>query len=212
MAGISPFSVRKALLPVLTAGFLLMPILAAGQAPVIAHQVDIYFEIDNHTVRITDNLVIPAGLDHLRLGAGLQVDIIKGGDGSTAAPGLSVTQTEDEDGPFQRLDLEKLGLTADGGSLTLVYKGTFHEPVDEVVFSRENVGNEITATIGEEGIYLSSMAEWLPWAENTMATYDLKIDTPAGFETVTQGQRTEHAENNGRLRTRWVAADRKSVV
>jgi aminopeptidase N len=207
MAGIFPFSVRKTLLPVLTAGFLLMPILAVGQAPVIAHQVDIYFEIDNHTVRITDNLVIPAGLDHLRLGADLKVDIIKGGDGSTAAPGQSVTQIEDEDGPFQRLDLEQLGLAAEGGSLTLVYKGTFHEPVDDVVFSRENVGNEITATIGEEGIYLSSMAEWLPWAENTMATYELKIDTPAGFETVTQGQRTEHAEKNGRLRTRWVAAN-----
>jgi aminopeptidase N len=207
MAGISHCSVRKALLPVLTAGFLLLPILAAGQAPVIAHQVDIFFGIDNHTVQITDNLVIPAGLEHLRLGDGLHVEIIKGGDGTTAVPGQSVAPAEDDDGPFQLLDLVKLGLAEEGGSLTIVYKGTFHEPVDDVVFSRENVGNEITATIGEEGIYLSSMAEWLPWAENTMATFDLKIDTPAGFETVTQGQRTEHAENNGRLRTRWVAAN-----
>ncbi len=207
MAGNFFYSVRKAFFPVLTAGFLLMPILAAGQAPIIAHRVDISFDIESHTVQITDNLVIPAGLDYLRLGDGLRVEIIKGADGTTAAPGRSVAPAEDEDGPFQRLDLEQLGLAGEGGDLTIVYKGIFHEPVDDVVFSRENVGNEITATIGEEGIYLSSMAEWLPWAENTMATYDLKIDTPAGFETVTQGQRTEHAESNGRLRTRWVAAN-----
>jgi len=198
---------RKVILPVLTAGFLLMPVLATGQAPVIAHRVDIFFGIENHTVQITDNLVIPAGIDHLRLGDGLRVEIIKGAEGKTTVPGRSVTLAEDEDGPFQRLDLEQLGLATAGGDLTIVYKGTFHEPVDDVVFSRENVGNEITATIGEEGIYLSSTAEWLPWAENTMATYDLKIDTPAGFETVTQGQRTEHAEKNGRLRTRWVATN-----
>ena len=205
MAGNFFSSVHKALLPVLAAGFLLVPILAAGQTPVIAHRVDISFGIENHTVHITDNLVIPAGLDHLRLGDGLRVEIIKGADGTTAVPGRSVAPAEDEDGPYQRLDMEQLGLAGDGGDLTIVYRGTFHEPVDDVVFSRENVGNEIIATISEEGIYLSSMAEWLPWVENTMATYDLKIDTPAGFETVTQGRRTEHTESNGRLRTRWVA-------
>ena len=172
MAGNFSTSVRKVLIPVLTVGFLLMPILAAGQAPVIVHKVDIFFGMENHTVKITDNLMIPAGLDHLRLGDGLHVELIKGGDGTMGVPDQSVTPAEDEDGPFQRLDLEQLGLAKEGGSLTLVYKGTFHEPVDEVVFSRENVGNEITATIGEEGIYLSSMAEWLPWAENTLATYD----------------------------------------
>ena len=207
MAGISPFSFRKAFLPVLTAGFLLMPVLAAGQAPMIAHRVDIFFELESHTVQITDNLEIPAGLEYLRIGDGLKVEIIKGGGGTTAVPGQSVIADEDEDGPFQRLDLVRLGLAEEGGDLTLVYKGTFHEPVDDVVFSRENVGNEITATIGEEGIYLSSMAEWLPWAEHTLATYDLRIDTPEGFETVTQGQRTEHNQSGGRLKTRWVATN-----
>ncbi|MDX2474584.1 MAG: M1 family aminopeptidase, partial [Candidatus Krumholzibacteria bacterium] len=71
-------------------------------------------------------------------------------------------------------------------------------------FSRENVGGEITATISDEGIYLSSSAEWLVWAEGTMAVYELAIDTPAGFETVTQGERTLHQETENGLHTRWV--------
>ncbi|MEN8008155.1 MAG: M1 family aminopeptidase [Candidatus Krumholzibacteriota bacterium] len=206
MAGNFPYSIRKVLLTVLTTGLMLIPILAAGQAPVISHQVDILLGVENHTVRITDNLGIPAGLETLRLGAGMTIDSIEGPAGSIPTD-QAVAAAEDEDGPFQALDLKSLGLAETGGTLTIVYGGTFHEPVDEVVFSRENVGNEITATIGDEGIYLSSMAEWLPWAENTLATFDLSIDTPAGFETVTQGQRTEHTESDGRLNTRWVAAN-----
>ena len=39
-----------------------------------------------------------------------------------------------------------------------------------------------------------------------MAVHDLSLDTPAGFETVTQGERTRHEEIGGRLLTRWVAS------
>ncbi len=207
MTGIISPTLHRPLIPALAAGFLLLgavgPNPAAGQAPVLDHRVEISFSLDRHAVQITDRLTVPAGIDHLRLGEGFTVEAVEAVEG---AAGSVVSLAEDEDGPFQKVDLKALGLEASGTDLTIVYRGVFHESVENVVFSRENVGGEITATIGEEGIYLSSSAEWLPWAENTMATFDLKIDSPAGFETVTQGQRTEHVENNGRLRTRWVAA------
>jgi aminopeptidase N len=209
LVGIIPISARQTFLRVLLAGFLLFPALmvdmAAGQVPLITHRAEVFFGIDNNMVQITDQLVIPPGIDHLRIGQGFKVEIIKGSGSTPAVPGSSISQAEDDDGPFQRVDLGSLGLAEVGGDLTVVYKGTFRESVDDVVFSRENVGGEIIATISEEGIYLSSQAEWLPWSENTMATYDLKIDTPSGFETVTQGRRTEHTVGNDRLRTRWVA-------
>ena len=50
----------------------------------------------------------------------------------------------------------------------MIYSGFFHESLEGMVFSRENVGNEVTATISEEGIYLSSMSEWLAWSEKAM--------------------------------------------
>jgi hypothetical protein len=178
---------------------------AAEELAVISHQAEISFDVENHTVHITDKLEIPVGLEHLRLGQGFVVEILRGADGRANPPGLAVTSAEDEDGAYQRIDLEPLGLAGTGGRLTLVYKGKFFESVEGVVFSRENVGGEITATIGDEGIYLSSSAKWLPRAEGTMVVFDLGIDTPEGFETVTQGRRTEHSVVAGRLRTRWVA-------
>jgi hypothetical protein len=208
VAGNHPFLTRIACFPVLTAGILLLALsqgaAAEGLKP-ISHQAEISFDVEGHTVRITDKLEIPGGLDHLRLGQGFTVEILRGADGTATPPGPAVTVAEDMNGPYQRIDLESLGLAGNGGRLTLVYKGNFFETVDGVVFSRENVGGEITATISEEGIYLSSSAEWLPRADGSMMVFDLGIDTPEGFETVTQGRRTEHSVTGGRLRTRWVA-------
>ena len=40
--------------------------------PVIAHQVDISFDIDSHTVQITDQLTVPAGLERTASGRGIR--------------------------------------------------------------------------------------------------------------------------------------------
>ncbi len=172
---------------------------------VMSHQAKIIFEISVHTVSINDHLVIPAGVDQLRLGDDLQIEKISLPDGDSIDLSQAVSKTKDEDGPFQLIDLVACGLSPDGGELILEYSGTYFESVEKMTFSRENIGNEITATISGEGIYLSGSAEWLAWAEDLMVIHDLSFDTPAGFETVTQGERTEHEIRGDRLHTRWVA-------
>ena len=62
----------------------------------------------------------------------------------------------------------------------------------------DDAGNVIaTTTTDENGLYL--FVDLLP------GDYTVVFDTPAGFETVTQGERTLHEERDGRLHTRWVA-------
>ncbi|PID78684.1 hypothetical protein CSB20_13905 [bacterium DOLZORAL124_64_63] len=178
--------------------------MTAQEMTVLEHQARLRLDTEAHSVRIVDSLRVPAGVDSLRLGAGLTVTAIHGPAGMVD-PAAAVRAPTDEHGPHQVIDLAACGLGAAGGVLELHYQGTFFEPVGDVVFSRENVGHEITATIGEEGIYLSSAAGWLAWADDLMATHDIQADTPAGFESVTQGRRTRHEEKAGRLHTRWVA-------
>jgi hypothetical protein len=205
----------------LNAGVLSVGVLAAGHgagaeaagaapfAPVLAHAVDAVFDIDSHTVTLSDRLILPAGLDHLRLGAGLTFTQATG-PGRTPLDVTTVItrveETPEQGGPWQRLDVAAAGLSG-GGELTLEAHGAFHAPVDQVEFSRENVGGEISATISAEGIYLSSMSGWLATADGTLGTYDLRLDTPAGFETVTQGKLVAHQEEGGRLLTHWSSED-----
>ena len=174
-------------------------------APVIAHHAEVVLDVQGHTVKIVDRMMIPAGLDHLRLGPDLVVEQILRTDFEKVDPLVALSTAEDEDGPFQRLSCPAMGLGDNGGFLMLIYGGSFFESVEDVVFSRENVGGEITATISEEGIYLSSGSGWLAGNPDALATFDLELDTPAGFETVTQGRRTAHAGSGDRLHTRWTA-------
>ena len=174
------------------------------QPPVLAHQVEAVFDVPAHTVTLSDRLQVPAGLDHLRLGTALQVTAVSTPGGPVDPAGV-LTEASAGDDHFQRLDLAALGLTTAGGQLTLEYTGVFFESVENTVFSRENVGNEITATISDEGIYLSSSAQWLAWHPDALATHTVGCDTPAGFETVTQGRRTRHEAAGDRLLTIWEA-------
>jgi hypothetical protein len=179
--------------------------LFAAEAPrVIAHDTQAVFDVSTHQIKVIDTLVLPTGLDHLRLGEGLEIQSIAGPEGLDDPASLVIHQ-EDEEGAYQWIDLAALGLTAGGGKLTLTYGGTFLETVENTTFSRENVGGEITATISDEGIYLSSAAQWLAWHPDAMATHLLHCETPAGFETVTQGRRTRHETHNDRLLTTWEA-------
>ncbi|MHB8077757.1 MAG: M1 family metallopeptidase [Candidatus Krumholzibacteriia bacterium] len=82
--------------------------------------------------------------------------------------------------------------------------GTFLESTQDVVFTRENVGREIRATVGNEGIYLAGEACWLPTFGQALVTSRLTIDTPAGIEPMTNGVRVVHETRGDRLITVWV--------
>jgi hypothetical protein len=178
-------------------------VVVASEPLVIHHATSAHFDVPANQVALRDEITVPAGLDHLRLGEKLTVKSITGSGGSLD-PAELLTMGQDEDHAFQRIDLQTMGL-AEGGKLILEYMGTFLESVENTTFSRENVGGEITATISDEGIYLSGMAGWLAWHPEAMATHTISCDTPAGFETVTQGRRTQHQIAGGRLLTTWEA-------
>ncbi len=178
---------------------------AARPKPVITHEIRAVFDVVNHTVTIKDHMEVPAGLEYLRLGEGMNIEAILRTDREQADPMVVVSAAEDDDGKYQRLSCAAMGLQNGGGFVYLVYSGRFHEPTDQVIFSRENVGGEITATIGDEGIYMSGGSGWLATSPGTLATFDLSLDTPVDFEPVTQGRRLEHEPRGDMLHTRWQA-------
>ncbi len=173
---------------------------AADSSMILGHTAKIVFDIPNHEIKVSDKISIPAGLEYLRLGTGLTITGVGAEDGTVG----QVTLVDEDGDKYQRIDLGSMNLSM-GGFLVLDYHGVFFQSVEGAVFSRENIGNEIQGTISDEGIYMSGSVEWLAWNERAMATHDLSFDTPAGFETVTQGERTRHEEVDGHLHTRWVA-------
>lgn len=178
--------------------------------PVVHHEATITFDVDRHEVMIEDRMVFSAPADSLSLNGGLS---LTGISHSVSGNRMSVKDILGEEpglvedpGVIDRIAVPEDIQPLDGVyRLRLSYSGKFLQSTEDVSFSRENVGGEIEATIGEEGIYLSSSAYWLPAFEGTMATYRLTIDTPAGIEPVTQGVRVSQEVKDGRLITVWEA-------
>jgi aminopeptidase N len=177
---------------------------SAEPAPELAHRAEIRFDLAAHSVEIRDEVTLPAGLDTLRLGAGFTVTAAV----CQTADSLSVLKVLAAAGDSTDLRIVlPAAANRPEGLLVVEYQGVFHQPTEEVVFSRENVGAEITATIGDEGIYLSSAARWLPYHVDALARHILTVDTPAGFEAVTQGVRERREVNGDRLVTVWHAVN-----
>ena len=171
---------------------------AAAAPPVIAHTADVTLDLAAHAVEVHDRLELPAGLDTLVVGPELEVLEFTVETAAAAAPAVPPVGV---DAAGRRvIDLVALGLDR-GGRATIRLRGVFHPPTDQVRFSRENVGGEITATVGGEGVYLSAGAGWLPAADGALATHDLTVHEPAGFLSVTQGRREVPSPGV----TRWLA-------
>ncbi len=68
-------------------------------------------------------------------------------------------------------------------------------------FSRENVANEVSGTIGDDGIYLSGDLPWLPSFDGALNTYKITVVTPLGWLPVTNGAVVSETEIDGMLHT-----------
>ncbi|MEZ4386367.1 MAG: M1 family aminopeptidase [Candidatus Krumholzibacteriia bacterium] len=151
----------------MTRPFLLVPMLAAAAValaappPVITHQAALTFDVDAHRVTVVD-----------------AVDV-QGADGPVVLDRacLDKSLTSELAGETHPVEI----------AAPLRYGFTAHQPTDQVKFSRENVGGEITATVGPEGIYLAGDTAWLPTVDGALHAGRFTIDLPAGWYPVMSG-------------------------
>jgi aminopeptidase N len=77
--------------------------------------------------------------------------------------------------------------SADTVPFHLAFTARFDDPVENVQFSREKVGNEVAGTILEQGAYLSPAACYFPQGAETMARFSLTAEIPASWEAIADG-------------------------
>jgi hypothetical protein len=57
--------------------------------------------------------------------------------------------------------------------------------------------------ISGEGVFLTGTTQWYPWFNDDPVTFSLDVDMPEPWEAVSQGERTRHEREHGRIETRW---------
>jgi hypothetical protein len=87
------------------------------------------------------------------------------------------------------------------GAVRVHYSARVHQNAATMQFSRENVANEVSGTVGDDGIYLSGDLPWLPSFDGALNTYKVTVVTPIGWLPVTNGAVVSETEKDGMLYT-----------
>ena len=88
-------------------------------------------------------------------------------------------------------------------SFSISYSGEFYENVEDVHFSNENVGREVTATISEKGAYFSPAGSYYPMGNESMASFKLTANIPDAWESISDGNRLSNETKDGRKIQSW---------
>ncbi len=189
---------RRSLRQGLAVSLLLCPALAASST-VTLHAIRIHLDPDAHTLNAVDSLHldVPAAAVEFELHAAL----------SPQSKDPAVTLTELEAEPESGLRRWRMSSQGDETSdlWVITYNGTLHQDVDGTVFGRERVGAEISATIGEKGIYLAGGLGWYPQLSEGLKAHRVTCVLPAGWTCLTQGRRLHDRTYAGRHEVTWDA-------
>lgn len=71
---------------------------------------------------------------------------------------------------------------------------------------RRGVAHVRDGVIGDEGVFLPSSSAWYPQEENGLATFDLKVRLPAGYTSVSEGERMSAQRDGAVITQRWRSA------
>ena len=78
--------------------------------------------------------------------------------------------------------------------IRLKYQGVIHHPLESEGQEYARSFATTSGTIGEEGIMLSGGSWWVPTFDDRLMTFEMLVDVPRGWDSVSQGGRTLHEE------------------
>ncbi len=208
----------------LIAGVMLVSLLAAfcavaGRAasaepsPVVHHDLAVTLDPASHRLKVRDRIRVPGTLVAtpftISLNADLNVEAASGG--LTVVPvaprargsdsGVDRGDHDRESGV--RVNVYRVEGAIPGQELTgeLDYDGAVFYPVHSPGSEYARAFDESPGVIEERGVYLAGSTHWVPQVGDALVTYTLAVELPAGWKSVSQGERT----SNG-VPERWSVA------
>ena len=176
----------------------------ASNNPILSHDIDLTFDIENHFLKAEDNMVaVHSGGNNFNFlinkdfevkkvyveGKKAKQKVIENFDWNQFGSGF-----EGSDSSFFsrakmiQVTLKKKFKGLDTLRVKVLYNGTVYDTVSSASFSRVNIADQTTGIIGTEGIYLSPETLYHPWAGEGMSVFSVSTHTPADYLTVTDGK------------------------
>ena len=209
------------MISVLTLLILLAPVqAAAGEEPMIHHQVTARLDPESHRIVATDLVTIPACRLTPELCFHLAGDLAV----TSATAGVNIV-LEENGGAAGDVGMDREDFDDESTITRNRYTVLFDEPpVGDAVFQVDLQGtinysitspeeeysrgfSQTPGIIETRGAFLAGSTWWVPSFGDELFTYQLTTDLPEGWDSVSQGTRTRHETIDGRRLTTWDSPD-----
>src|ERR1700730_15629914 len=184
-----------------------------SQGPVIHHDLVVALDPADHRLKVRDRIRIPGAFVTapftISLNADLNVQAVSGGlkllPIRSRVPGTDAGIDRDDHGPASRIPVNfyRVDGAIPGQELTgeLNYEGIINYTVQQPGGEYARAFSESPGLIESRGVYLAGSTHWVPRVGDALVTYTLAVELPAGWKSVSQGERT-----SGETPERWSVA------
>jgi hypothetical protein len=172
-----------------------------AQKSLVHHDLTVAIDPPTHRLKVHDRIDIPAALvtapATISLNADLKVQAVSGGLtlvplGSRLQGSDSGIDRDDHD-PATRVPVTAYRIegAAPGQELTaeIDYEGIIDYTVQETGSEYARAFSESPGLIESRGVYLAGSTHWVPRVSDGLITYTLAVELPAGWKSVSQGER-----------------------
>jgi hypothetical protein len=199
---------------------------APSPGPVVHHDLIVTLDPANHRLKVRDRIRIPGALVTVPFTISLNADLNVLADfgGLKLIPPRSRQQGSVagvDRGDHDRASRVPVAVyrvegAMPGRELTgeIDYEGVLNYPVQDSGGEYARAFSESPGLIEQRGVYLSGSTHWVPRVGDARVTYTLAVELPAGWKSVSQGERSSGeplssanaGRNGGRASERWSVA------
>ncbi len=170
-------------------------------SPVVHHHLAVALDPANHRIKVRDRILVPGALVTtpftFSLNADLHLQATSGG--LKLLPMRSRARGSDSgvdrDASGVAINVYRVEGAVPGQDLTgeLNYEGAINFPVRQSGGEYARAFSQTPGLIEPRGVYLAGSTYWVPQVGDALMTYTLTVELPAGWKSVSQGERTASA-------------------
>ncbi len=183
----------------------------------IHHEIDVRLTPNENFLSATDTITIPQSYakDGLKfkINSNLNVELMSSDINLTLsekdrnAEDLGMDRDNDSQDSIVKVNVYELnGLTlGKDNKITLSLSGKINNPIKQLGEEYARGFSSSPGLIEERGVYLAGATYWIPTVDDALITYNLDVELPKGWSSVSQGERQRNEDVGDLHHDRWNA-------
>jgi peptidase M28-like protein/peptidase M1-like protein/PDZ domain-containing protein len=184
------------------------------QSPVVHHDLVVTLDPANHRLKVRDRIRIPGALVTAPLTMSLNADLSVQASSLTLTPmrsrvpGSDPGLDRDDQAARVPVNVYRVEGATPGQDVTgdVSYEGVIDSPVRQSGGEYARAFSQSPGLIEARGVYLAGSTQWVPQVGDALLTYTLTVELPAGWKSVSQGERTVRERAASGTPERWSVA------